>query len=306
VATSAIERGAGPGVLTMAGVGDYDPGLTDLCERMLVTVIGNAGFWGRRLYLVGGLVPRYLYGPTVPGVAHVGSRDVHLAVVLMVDDPTSKSYETLTKNLLDGGFVQAPFDTDPDFRWRKEVDGASLILEFICETDKVPPGRNFKPRSGSGSRFQAFNVRGARLASLDCKPVQITAERLDEGGISKVGVQVAGLLPFMVLKILAFGDRHRDKDAYDIVWTLSNHPDGAEGAGREMASSPVVSDPLCSEALQLLRDRFAGPANDAPTAYSTFMGVGSSRESAARLRLEAVETVRLAMDAFDRAYGSAR
>lgn len=30
----------------MASAGDYDPTVTDLCERMLVTVIGNAGFWG--------------------------------------------------------------------------------------------------------------------------------------------------------------------------------------------------------------------------------------------------------------------
>jgi hypothetical protein len=290
----------------MAAVGEYDPTLTALCERMLVTVIGNAGFWGRRLYLVGGLVPRYLYGPATPGAAHVGSRDVDLAVVLMVDDPTSKSYETLAKNLLDGGFVQAPRESDPDFRWRKEVEGASLVLEFICETAEVAPGRNFKPRSGSGSRFQAFNVRGARLVSLDCKSVQITAERLDDGGISTVGVQVAGLLPFVVLKVLAFGDRHHDKDAYDMVWTISNHPDGAEGAGRAMASSPVASDPLCAEAIELLRDRFSDPGHDAPVAYSAFMGVGSDRESAARLRLEAVETVRIAVEAFEKARGSTR
>ncbi len=291
----------------MVGVGDYDPTLTDLCERMLVTVIGNAGFWGRRLYLVGGLVPRYLCDP-IPdeAPAHVGSRDVDLAVVLLVDDPTSKSYETLWRNLMDAGFVQAPLDEDPDFRWRKEAGGAGLILEFICETDEVPPGRNFKPKSGSGSRFQAFNVRGAHLASLDHKLVKIKAERLDDGGVAVAEVQVAGLLPFLVLKILAFVDRHHDKDAYDIVWTLANHPGGAQGAGRAMAASPVADDPLSLEALTLLRGRFAEIANDAPGSYSSFLGVAGNRESIARLRLEAVETVRVALEAFDRARESAR
>jgi len=290
----------------MAGVGGYDPTLTDLCERMLVTVIGNAGFWGRRLYLVGGLVPRYLCGP-IPdeAPAHVGSRDVDLAVVLMVDDPTSKSYETLARNLTDAGFVQAPLAEDPDFRWRKDAGGHSLILEFICDTDEVPPGRNFKPRSGSGSRFQAFNVRGARLVSLDHKLVRIRAERLDDGGIAVADVQVAGLLPFMVLKILAFVDRHHAKDAYDMVWTLANHAGGAEGAGRAMAASPVVGDPLCAEALALLRGRFAETRNDAPAAYSAFLGVAGDRESTARLRIESVETVRFALEAFDRARESA-
>lgn len=291
----------------MAGVGDYDPTLTDLCERMLVTVIGNAGFWGQRLYLVGGLVPRYLCGPTpAEAPAHVGSRDVDLAVVLLVDDPTSKSYETLAKNLLDGGFVQAPRESDPDFRWRKEAGGVSLILEFICETDEVLPGRNFKPKSGSGSRFQAFNVRGAHLVSLDHKLVKIKAERLDEGGVAVAEVQVAGVLPFLVLKMFAFVDRHHDKDAYDIVWTFANHPGGAQGAGRAMAASPVADDPLCLEALTLLRGRFAETVNDAPASYSSFLGVAGNRESIARLRLEAVETVRVALEAFDRARESAR
>lgn len=284
----------------MASAGDYDATVTDLCERMLVTVIGNAGFWGRRLYLVGGLVPRYLYGPGGgEALAHVGSRDVDLAVILMVDAPTSKSYETLARNLLNGGFRQAPLADDPDFRWRKEVDGLSLILEFICDTDKVEPGRNFKPRSGSGSRFQAFNVRGARLVSLDHKLVQISAERLDGGGAATAGVQVSGLLSFVVLKISAFVDRHHDKDAYDLVWSFANHPDGPEGAGREMAESPVVADPLAVEALALLRDRFSEARNDAPTAYAAFLDVTGDPEAAARLRNEAVETVRLALDAFD-------
>ena len=67
----------------MAGVGDYDPTLTDLCERMLVTVIGNAGFWGQRLYLVGGLVPRYLCGPTpAEAPAHEAFRRKDLAEAL--------------------------------------------------------------------------------------------------------------------------------------------------------------------------------------------------------------------------------
>lgn len=284
----------------MASAGDYDPTVTDLCERMLVTVIGNAGFWGRRLYLVGGLVPRYLYGhPSGEVPAHVGSRDVDLAVILVVDDPSSKSYETLARNLVDAGFDQAPLDGDPEFRWRKEADGVSLILEFICDTDEVEPGRNFKPRSGSGSRFQAFNVRGARLVSLDHKLVEIAAERLDGGGMAIAGVRVAGLLPFVILKISAFVDRHHDKDVYDLIWSLANHPDGPEGAGRQMAVSPVVADPLAAEALAHLRERFAEARNDAPTAYAAFLDVADDLDVAARLRNEAVETVRIALRAFD-------
>ena len=71
----------------MRRAGDYDPAVTELCERALVTIIGNAGFWGRHLYLVGGLVPRYLaVAPFGGGPLHVGSGDVDLAIVLAVTD----------------------------------------------------------------------------------------------------------------------------------------------------------------------------------------------------------------------------
>ena len=110
---------------------------------------------------------------------------------------------------------------------------------------------------------------------------------------------MAGLLPFVVLKVFAFVDRHHEKDAYDLVWSLVNHPSGPEGAGREMAASPVVADSLAVEALALLRDRFADAHNDAPIAYAAFLDVTGDPEAAARLRNEAVETVRIALNALD-------
>lgn len=291
----------------MTGSGGYDPTIVDLCERMLVTVIGNAGFWGRRLYLVGGLVPRYLYGPSKTWAsAPAGSPDLDLAVTLLVGDPAPELYEIMARNLVDAGFRQAPFTGDPDSRWRKEADGVSLVLEFICDTDEVQPGQDFSPRAGSGSSFRALNTRGARLVGLDCKLVLISAERLDGGASVNVGVQVVGLMPFMVLKTFAFVDRHHARDAYDIVWSLANHRDGPEGAGREMAASPVVADPLAVEAVALLRSRFGGAHKEAPMAYAAFLGVAGSLRSATRLRLEAVETVGAAIKAFNSARASAR
>lgn len=138
--------------------------------------------------------------------------------------------------------------------------------------------------------------------SLDHKVVQISAERLD-GGEAVAEVQVAGLVPFVVLKISAFVDRHHDKDAYDLTWSLLNHPGGPVGAGREMAASPVIADPFAVEALALLRDRFADARNDAPMAYAAFLDVTGDREMAARLRNEAVETVRLTLESFENSRG---
>ena len=286
----------------MTGVGEYDGTVADLLERMLVTVIGTAGFWGRRVFLVGGLVPRYLYGASSPHFWNrVGTRDADLAVRLLIDDLTPRSYETRARSLLGAGFSRAPFVDDPAYRWRKEAGISSLILEFICDTDEVPPGSNYRPHSmpSSGAGLEALNVRGARLVCLDSRLILINAESLDSRGPANVGLRVSGLLPFMVLKILAFVDRRQGRDAYDIVWTLANHKDGPRAAGREMAASPVAAHPLAAEAIALLRSRFVGAGKEGPMAYAAFLGVAGSLQSTASLRIEAVETVRVALKAFD-------
>jgi hypothetical protein len=40
---------------------DYDE-TTARCERALVTLLGDLGPWRERIYLAGGLAPRYLVG----------------------------------------------------------------------------------------------------------------------------------------------------------------------------------------------------------------------------------------------------
>ena len=250
-------------------------------------------------------MPRYLVGAVAPPTpAHVGSRDVDLAVVFAVDGFDATGYETLERNLRKGGFRQAPTQGDPEFRWRRTVDGRDLVLEFLCDTDEVPEGRNFRPRSGAGSRFQAFNVAGVRLLPADHRLVEIEAERLDEGGLARVPVRIAGLAPFVTLKIRAFVDRHHDKDAYDLVYTLLNYADGPGGAGNAIAASQVIGDALVIDALGRIRERFAAPGHDGPVAYARFLGSGLGADAIARLSNEAVEAVRIAMAAVDRARGT--
>jgi hypothetical protein len=111
---------------------------TGRCERALVTLLGSAGPWRERLYLVGGLAPRYLVSKLPDGVpAHVGTTDVDLVIKVVVDVAEHHAYRTLAANLKEAGFEA--FDS---CRWATEVDGVTVKLEFLCETDAVPPGRS--------------------------------------------------------------------------------------------------------------------------------------------------------------------
>ena len=275
---------------------DYDEATTARCERALVTLLGDLGPWRERIYLVGGLAPRYLVGQLPDGApAHVGTTDVDLVIGVTLGDETPETYLTLQNNL-----EKSHFDpSDPAFRWVREVDGVKVVVEFLCETESVPAGFIFRPKAGStGSNVGAFNVRGANLVRYDYVERVLEGERLDGGGRSRVTVRVANLLPYTVLKVLAFQDRHENKDSYDLVFCLLHFGDGPEAAGREAARSAVARHASVAGALELLGERFRDVGQDGPRAYATVLAEPGDDEAAARLRREAVATVRAFLDAF--------
>ncbi len=126
----------------------------------------------------------------------------------------------------------------------------------------------------------------------------IEAERLDGGGWSRVEVRMANLLPYTVLKILAFQDRHESKDVYDLIFCLLNFGTGPDAAGREAAQSPIVNHERVLGAMRLLEDRFADTFQDGPIAYAAFLAEPGNGEENARLRQEAVATVRVFLNEF--------
>ncbi len=266
---------------------DYDEVTTSRCERALVTLLGDIGPWNERVYLAGGLAPRYIVGSLPQGARpHVGTTDVDLVIGLALGDESPEAYRTLGNNL-----KKALFEPENSFRWKRNVEAVTVTVEFLCETDKVEPGRIYKPKEGTGSGLGAFNVRGAQLVTRDYLECAIEADRLSDGGRSRVKVRVANLLPYTVLKILAFQDRHENKDAYDLVYCLLNFGDGPDDAGRHAAQSRVRDEAQVREALQLLAERFESAGSDGPHAYGAFLDDGDA-DQVARLRQEAVVVVR--------------
>jgi hypothetical protein len=282
--------------LSRAHFTDYDETTTARCERALVTLLGDIGPWRERIYLVGGLAPRYLVGKLPEGArGHVGTTDIDLVIGLALGDETVETYRTLQNNL-----QKAQFEEDePSFRWTREVDGMKVIVEFLCDTQAVPAGWVFRPKAGlTGSRVAAFNVRGAHLVRYDFIERVIESERLDGGGVSKVTVRVANLLPYTVLKVLAFQDRHENKDAYDLVFCLLNFGEGPDAAGLDAGRSAIARDTRVTEAIELLAERFSAVDQDGPVAYGAFLAAPDDPEEAARLRREAVATVGAFLAAF--------
>lgn len=283
---------------------DYDDGINRLCERAALTLLKCAGPWWERIFLAGGLVPRYLIAE-LPELArpHVGTIDVDLVVGVAVVDEGPEPYETLVNNMRRAGFemYNDPAGLQQSFRWCIAIDGQTVLIEFMTEQGGAP-GTIARPRHHTGAKLGAFEARGASLVAEDFVEREIRGQ-LQDGSESFGTIRVANLVPFLTLKSLALHERGavKHKDAYDIVFTLGNWPGGPAGAASEAARSPVIDREVVRDAFGKLDAHFAHAGMDAPGHYSRFLfdPAVDDDEEEERLRLEALAVVRGFFDALD-------
>ncbi|MEP6621541.1 MAG: hypothetical protein ABJE47_19595 [bacterium] len=255
---------------------EYTPEAVRACEKALRTLLSKIGPWGAQLVLIGGMAPKYLVG-TVPAdlPPHVGTTDLDVVVGVALETDDEVAYRTLQKNLMETGFVpsrDAGTGDEVTFRWERRVDGVPVALEFFCPVGDGAPGRlRRNPGEGIGSRISAIRTRGAELAAADYVTITLSGETLDDGGIREnVDVKVANILPFLVLKSFALQERDKDKDAYDIVWTLNAYLGGPNSVADAARKSPVALHADVTEALRLLGVNFQTHEHAGPSKYARF------------------------------------
>lgn len=260
--------------------GGYTPEHVVLCERALVTLLRGLGPWKRGIYLVGGLVPRYLI--PVRGdsavVEHAGTTDVDILLDLNII-ASIEAYRKLEENLRATGFERSAREGKPQhYRWKNEIEpGKSVVVDLLCDVSSVKGGQAI-PVSGE-RRLSALNIPGAHLVTLDYKERTITAELLGDRGVARETVRVAGAVAFVVLKALAYEDRAEEKDAYDIVYCLMRYEDGPGSVANEFRSftKQWPQEELVGRALAILRERFTttgaleGQRKDGPVSYARFI-----------------------------------
>jgi predicted nucleotidyltransferase len=63
--------------------------------------------------------------------------------------------------------------------------------------------------------------------------VEVTG-RLPEGGKDTVTIRLASVVPFLVMKGVALVDRLKEKDAYDICYSVAHYPGGLDALVDEL------------------------------------------------------------------------
>lgn len=262
----------------------YNDAVTADCERLLVTLLRHLGPWKDSVFLIGGLVPRYLIKARPPEVKkHAGSGDVDIVVDLELLAST-EAYQTLEDNLKRMGFERGENSRGQkvSWRWKRQVPSGTLVLEFLADDPEVGGGKIQElPAKGNVS---ALNIPNASIVFDHNASHIATVELLDDAGQATETIRYANIVSHTCLKAFAYDQRAERKDAHDLVYCIENIEGGIELVAAEIGSAlDGKHAKAIGEALAILKSRFCdgdgveGFRKDGPVAVAKFE-LGESEE----------------------------
>lgn len=263
----------------------YSADLTRDCETALVVLLQAFGSLKDTLRLVGGLVPRYLTPARPPEVpAHAGTTDVD--VVLNVSVLAAKgTYDKLRRQLKDNGFV--PYEPAPgkvsSWQWIYELNGHPVRIEFLQNTDD--PARSGTLNTVDGEGVSAVQFLYAGVAHEWFQEHPITTELPGGNGVVTEVVRFADAVAFIVLKAVAFHQRHEHKDVADLLHVMRYWGDIDDLAALYAQRMQTGGhDGALPEVLKLLDEHFCdgggveGWRKDGPAKFANFHQIGKPGE----------------------------
>jgi hypothetical protein len=108
------------------------------------------------------------------------------------------------------------------------------------------------------------------------------AGQLPEGGEDQARVRVSSIVAFLVMKGMALHDRLKEKDAWDIYFTLINYPGGVDALIHEIR--PHLGHGLAQEGLRKIADKFTTPEHVGPKFVADFEDPLSEEERSLLIR----------------------
>jgi hypothetical protein len=264
---------------------DYNRETVEAARSVLLEIVRVLSEYRDNIVLIGGWVPLFLC--TSPEEPHVGSMDIDLA--LDHRELTEAGYRTIQQLLVERGYEQGP---QPFIFYRRVSVGVPRVRVEVDLLGGEYGGTGRGHRTQKVQDIRVRKVRGADLA-FD-SPVEATLEgTLPSGAKNTVELRVASLVPFVVMKSMALGERLKEKDSWDIYYCIRNYPAGVEGVIK--AFTPRIDHGLVREGLTLLAKHFGSVDGVGPSHIADFAEI-SDAEERARVRRDAFERVQYVLD----------
>lgn len=266
---------------------DYGKSEVDACLSVLVELMTVLGEFRDHIVLTGGWVPYFLLEEK--GHEHVGSLDIDIA--LDFQKISDDIYQTILQALKNRGYKQReqPFIF---YRTITAADGRKITVEVDLLAGEYG-GTGKSHRTQSVQDVRARKARGCDLVFEHYRPLKVSAN-MPDGARNEVTIKIADIIPFLVMKGMSVWERYKEKDAYDIYFTLLHYPGGID----ELVNifEPFKSNKLVCEGLGKIRAKFKN-TNAAGLVWLINFEDVDDEEEKERLRRDAYERVNAFLDA---------
>ena len=254
---------------------DYSADQVEAARSVLLELAHLLGEYRDDIVVVGGWVP-HLILPT--GTApHVGSIDVDLAVNHR--NLREAGYATIQALLSRRGYEQDP--RQPFIYHRTVVVNGNAIKVEVDFLAGEYEGSGAKHRTQPVHEGRARKARGCDLAFDLYVETNIEGE-LPEGGREQARIRVSSAVAFLVMKGMALHDRLKEKDAWDIYFTLIHYPGDLDALAQEIR--PHLHHGLVQEGLRKIAEKFTSPDHMGPRFVADFEDIQDRDERAIRMR----------------------
>jgi len=266
---------------------DYSKTEVEACLSVLVELMTVLGEYRDHIVLTGGWIPYFLLEER--GHKHVGSLDIDIAMDFQ--EISDDSYQTLLNTLKDRGYKlgQQPFIF---YRTVTASDGRNVTVEVDLLAGEYG-GTSRSHRTQPLQDVRARKARGCDLVFDHFRSLKVSAN-MPDGARNEVNIKIADIIPFLVMKGMALWERYKEKDAYDIYFTLLHYHGGIDELVKIF--KPLKSNKLLREGLGKIRAKFKNLDAPGPIWLINFEDVDEEEERE-RLKRDAYERVNAFLDA---------
>lgn len=265
---------------------DYGKSEVDACLSVLIELMTVLGEFRENIVLVGGWIPYLLLEES--GHEHVGSLDIDIALDFQrISDNT---YQTILQTLKSKGYEQGnqPFIF---YRTITAEDGRNITVEVDLLAGEYG-GTGKSHRTQKIQDVKARKARGCDLVFRHNRPLKVSG-KMPDGCQNEVTIKIADVVPFLVMKGMSLWERYKEKDAYDIYFTLLHYPGGIKALAEVF--KPFKTNKLVQEGLGKIRAKFKGIDAPGPIWLINFLDIDDEEERE-RIKRDAYERINAFLD----------
>ena len=243
---------------------DYDDRATAAVKSVLIEIGQILGSYQGKFAVIGGAVPWLLLSEA--DMPHIGTLDVDLS--LDAEALGDGEYVQLVESLLRQGYRQREhlrrFQLVRTVPARDDGDDINVVVDFLMPRDATI-AKNAPPLVAN---FAVQRADGADLALRFYQLVTIHGD-MPGGGGNRVQIAVASIPALLAMKGYAIANRFKQKDAYDIYYSIRNFPGGVDAL--VAVTRPLLDFETAKTGYLHISDKFRHPDDFGPTSLRQFI-----------------------------------